>query len=213
MKLLNSSYYGDELYVDDEGRLGGLVNPESIFSGEYAGFFGELANYKYKYRHAHDQLSVLAVQGNKFYVVSENNYISDTIHALNRVLSGKKSDAIDELKNFVYTYYKDENDELDPIGSLILKQIESKECSELSIVTNTGMKSHVFGDKGVDYLKISEKDDYVSKLAILLSGGLVFPTMSDKKTWYYIKGLILPGINWDRDLVDQDLLKVRAYDN
>jgi hypothetical protein len=50
---------------------------------------------------------------------------------------------------------------------------------------------------GVQYKKISERDDYMAKVAILMKGGIIFPTLSDKSTWFYITGCNLPGINYN----------------
>ena len=44
-------------------------------------------------------------------------------------------------------------------------------------------------DQGEDYMGISTREDFVSKLNILLDGGLIFPTMSDKKSWKYLRGI------------------------
>lgn len=225
MFYLNGTYYRDNngqlsLNTDEDGNLNG-IDPENIFTGTGSGFIGELSDYKYMYRHSHDQLSVMATNNNKFYVISENNYLSDIVSALNRAIQEPylQGDAFSELKSFVYNYMADEDGVLDPIGSIILTQIdkwrklpesERRKC-KLELVTFPGMKSDEPGDAGVDYFQISQKDDYVSKLTILQEGGIIFPTMSDKKTWVYIKGITLPGIDWHGDMRNQSLLRARVF--
>ena len=44
---------------------------------------------------------------------------------------------------------------------------------------------------------MSAREDYISKFSALLSGRMIFPTQSDKKTWGYVKGLMLPGLNFN----------------
>lgn len=228
---MNGTYFDDkgklELNLDEEGRINGRL-PEQIFAysknndeGDSNGFFGELAKYKYLYRHAHDQLSVLAAAGNKYYVISENNYITDTVHYLNRAAAFYRSNAsqlssgieeFDDLCNFSYNLIEDQDEYIKPLGSIILKQILGGLVKNLDVCIFSGMKSDFRGDKGVDYATISRRDDYISKLAILLNGGLVFPTMSDKKTWTFIKGFVLPGINWAKTITGADILGFVAHD-
>lgn len=232
---MNGTYYEEDgkykLNLDEDGRLNGR-KPEEIFAytdkkdrndnSSSNGFFGELANYKYQYRHAHDQLSVLAAAGNKYYVISENNYITDTVHFLNKAIKfyqandrrlSSEIEEFDELCNFSYNLIEDPDDYLDPIGSVIIKSILNKKTSgNIEVCTFSGMKSDYRGDKGVDYATISRRDDYIAKLQILLSGGIVFPTMSDKKTWTFLRGILLPGINWASKLTGNDILRVQAFD-
>ena len=230
---MNGTYYEEDgkykLNLDEDGRLNGR-KPEEIFAyrdkkdrndnSSSNGFFGELANYKYQYRHAHDQLSVLAAAGNKYYVISENNYITDTTHFLNRAIKfyqanderlSSEIEEFDELCNFSYNLIED--DYLAPIGSVIIKSILNRKTSgNIEVCTFSGMKSDYRGDNGVDYATISRRDDYIAKLQILLNGGIIFPTMSDKKTWTFLRGILLPGINWASKLTGKDILRVQAFD-
>ena len=41
------------------------------------------------------------------------------------------------------------------------------------------------GDSGQDYFEISRREDYLSKVAILESGGILSLTLSDKKKYVY----------------------------
>jgi hypothetical protein len=49
---------------------------------------------------------------------------------------------------------------------------------------------------GVSYKKITEREDWLAKAAILKQGGIIFPTLSDKSTWFYVTGVTVPGINY-----------------
>ena len=48
-----------------------------------------------------------------------------------------------------------------------------------------GFKTDKKGDTGQDYFEISRREDYLSKVAILESGGILSLTLSDKKKYVY----------------------------
>lgn len=163
-------------------------------------FIKELAKWKYQYRHAHDQLTVLATGNNKFYEISDNNYISDVTRFIN-----KRSQEFEDIKSDVYNYFEDvdNKDALGntPIyGSLILEEITSNPDAFISLRNFIGFKTDKHGDQGSDYFQISKKEDYVSKATILEKGGIIMPTLSDKKTWLYIDGIKLPGLDYSNTI-------------
>ena len=45
----------------------------------------------------------------------------------------------------------------------------------------------------------------MSKVTMLISGGLIYPTMSDKKTWVFLDGIKLPGINYKEGAAKKNL--------
>jgi len=65
----------------------------------------------------------------------------------------------------------------------------------LRFITFGGFRSDDPSDIGEDYMEISEREDYISKISILLDGGMLSPTMSDKKSWGYLRGVPLKGID------------------
>jgi hypothetical protein len=82
-------------------------------------FVKELGNWKYEYRHAHDQLSVLATGGNRFYEMSDNDYMSDVLRDMN-----KRGKFFRDLKGDPYNYYTGETDNFGktvPRGSITIK--------------------------------------------------------------------------------------------
>ena len=174
-----------QLNITPNGTLNG--RPIETAIGSF-GFVGMLTNAKYKYTHDHDQLSVLATKGNRYYVISENSLITDVTDDINACLTGDK-DPINKLKSFSYNYMEQGKRKL---GSIIIKQVESG--SKLKVVTVAGFKTDQKGDNGQDYAEISPAEDYITKCQILMQGGLIFPTMSDKKTWTYLTGIEIPGL-------------------
>jgi len=89
-----------QLNITPNGTLNG--RPIETAIGSF-GFIGMLTNAKYKYTHDHDQLSVLATKGNRYYVISENSLITDVTDDINACLTGDK-DTINKLKSFSYNY-------------------------------------------------------------------------------------------------------------
>lgn len=164
-------------------------------------FVRELANWKYQYRHSHDQLTVLATNNNKFYEISDNNYVSDVARMIN-----KRTAELDELLADPFAYFKGEKDvtgETPIYGSAILKEITRNENAFITLRNFVGFKTDKRGDYGSDYFEISKREDYVSKATILEQGGIIMPTLSDKKTWLYIDGIKLPGLDYS-DTVDDN---------
>ena len=159
-------------------------------------FVSVLSNYKYRYQHATIELSVL-VADNKYYTMSDNNHISDVTDEIN------KGDKIVEMLS-QYCYNLDTDQFGNHIGSIIVKAAQKaiKEGRQLDmqVCTVAEFKTNDKADKGAGYFDIGEAEDYTQKAVILEDGGLIFPTMSDKKTWVYISGLDIPGIKYKRDL-------------
>lgn len=187
---------------NDRGRLnvvktdnGWNINGRSIgsvFNSKGAGFVGLLSTWAYNYKKSQDQLSVLANKQNRQYLISENNYLTDAIDDMNMSIEGDFQ-KVDDLKGFVYNWFKPSDGPI--CGSIILKNYSSKTPNKLRIVTDAGFKTDVKGDIGEDYAEISQVQDEVSKIEMLLAGKIILPTMSDKKTWGYIDGITLPGLN------------------
>ena len=103
LHFLNTiSTNGKTLNLDNEGRVrlknGRAVPLESVY--ENLAFVKELGNWKYQYRHAHDELTVLATGNNRFYEMSDNDLFSDTLRALN-----KRNQWYEDLKKDPYNYY------------------------------------------------------------------------------------------------------------
>lgn len=187
---------------NDRGRLnvvktdnGWNINGRSIgsvFNSKGAGFVGLLSTWAYNYKKSQDQLSVLANKQNRQYLISENNYLTDAIDDMNMSIEGDFQ-KVDDLKGFIYNWFKPSDGPI--CGSIILKNYSSKTPNKLRIVTDAGFKTDVKGDIGEDYAEISQVQDEVSKIEMLLAGKIILPTMSDKKTWGYIDGITLPGLN------------------
>lgn len=205
-KLFNENDFGVFIKFingfNDNGKLnvqktndGYVINSRPIrevFNGRYTGFVGELAKWAYNYKKSTDLLSVFGNNRNKMYLISENNYITDVIDELNASIDGDNT-KVEELSTFVYNYAKQEGGA--NYGSMILKNFLSKNPKRLHFITDSGFKTDDKDDAGQDYAQISQAQDEVSKIQILLEGNIIFPTMESKKTWGFIDGITLPGLD------------------
>lgn len=191
IKLLNGLVYEDnktgkvELNLPD--NVGNIFNQNT--------FVFELAKYKYEYVRDHDQLTVLATGGNNFYVISENNLITDRVDELE-----KDPQFVERMLGIPYNAIESTTDlKGNKIyrGSAVLKHVKVPGHTPLRFHTFIGFKSDARGDQGIDYTAISLREDYIAKSAILLRGGMLFATLADKKTYGYITGVNLPGLQFE----------------
>ena len=199
IRFLNTISTNGRLNIDKEGNVLGMRNRRGNpvkFDNVYSemAFIKELGNWKWAYRKAHDQLTVLALDGNRYYEMSDNDYISDVLRGLN-----KRDRQFEELKEDSYNYFIGERDALGKQhveGSITLKQLTQNPDLKLLLRHFIGFKTDKKGDQGSDYFEISKQEDYLSKVTILENGGLIMLTLSDKKKYCYLDGVVLPGINY-----------------
>ena len=187
-----------KLNVDDNMayslRGSGKVRLETIY--DRFAFTKNLATWVYNYRHNSDQLTVLGTGKNKFYLMSDNNYMSDVVHDLNM----RNSDFVeltDGRDPFIYR--KLEDDAFGGkhfIGSYVLDQLANNPNLRIGLHNFIGFRTDNKDDIGSDYFDISHTEDCISKLCILESGGIIMPTLSDKKSWTFVSGIKLPGIDY-----------------
>lgn len=187
-----------QLNVDDNVAYhlkgNGRVRLETIY--DRFAFTKNLATWVYNYRHNSDQLTVLGTGKNKFYLMSDNNYMSDVVHDLNM----RNSDFVeltDGRDPFIYR--KLEDDAFGGkhfIGSYVLDQLANNPNLRIGLHNFIGFRTDNKDDIGSDYFEISHTEDCISKLCILESGGIIMPTLSDKKSWTFVSGIKLPGIDY-----------------
>lgn len=167
------------------------------------GVVSQLANAKYSYNTSHKQSSVIAPGNNKYYAMSEKN----TITFMTEELSDPGSQLITDVKDCPYYTF------IDPITGIsqttfILDNVLNKGC-KVKFVNDVGYRNDdVRGDAGRDYMQIGTPEDLIGKISFLQKDYMVFPTMSNKKTYGAIfledqngNRVHLPGIrfihNWN----------------
>lgn len=199
------------------------VNAEDVYSNNP--FVRMLSESKYKYQHQKEDMSVLVTDNKRYYTISENNLISDVTDELS-----KGGAVADTLNSYCYNIYTDQltDPEGNTIevteGSILLKAVKELAAGrnlDLKVCTLSQFKSDEEPNEGHDYFDISEVEDYVAKTAILEGGNIIFPTMSDKKTWVYIdlgtlangKKRTIPGIKYDQIEGDNEHLQASNLDD
>lgn len=198
LQFLRDISKNGKLNVDDNMAYSlrgfGKVRLETIY--DRFAFTKNLATWVYNYRHNSDQLTVLGTGKNKFYLMSDNNYMSDVVHDLNM----RNSDFVeltDGRDPFIYR--KLEDDAFGGkhfIGSYVLDQLSNNPNLRIGLHNFIGFRTDNKDDVGSDYFDISHTEDCISKLCILESGGIIMPTLSDKKSWTFVSGIKLPGIDY-----------------
>lgn len=198
LQFLRDISKNGKLNVDDNMayslRGSGKVKLETIY--DRFAFTKNLATWVYNYRHNSDQLTVLGTGKNKLYLMSDNNYMFDVVHDLNM----RNSDFVeltDGRDPFIYR--KLEDDAFGGkhfIGSYVLDQLSNNPNLRIGSHNFIGFRTDNKNDIGSDYFDISHTEDCISKLCILESGGIIMPTLSDKKSWTFVSGIKLPGIDY-----------------
>ena len=156
-------------------------------------FVNELAKYQSMNNKVKNEMMNLLTNNNKAYTQGENNTVSDI---LADIQDENPENAVKQrIQNFCYNKH-----------SIVLRRIAQNEGNKMAkILMNNyaGFKTDQNDDYGSDYNQVSDVEDYMSKVTILISGGLIFPTMSDKKTYMYlqasdqsINGFLIPGIDY-----------------
>ena len=168
-----------------EVQLDTLYNKDS--------FVNELAKYQSMNNKVKNEMMNLLTNNNKAYTQGENNTVSDILADIQD--ENPNNEAKQRIQNFCYNKH-----------SIVLRRIAQNEGNKMAkILMNNyaGFKTDQNNDYGSDYNQVSNIEDYMSKVTMLISGGLIYPTMSDKKTYMYlqasdqaINGFLIPGIDY-----------------
>lgn len=168
-----------------EVQLDTLYNKDS--------FVNELAKYQSMNNKVKNEMMNLLTNNNKAYTQGENNTVSDILADIQD--ENPNNEAKQRIQNFCYNKH-----------SIVLRRIAQNDGNKMAkILMNNyaGFKTDQNDDYGSDYNQVSEVEDYMSKVTMLISGGLIYPTMSDKKTYMYlqasdqaINGFLIPGIDY-----------------
>lgn len=151
----------------------GVIQPTQVWNTQ--GFVKEIANY-YAYQHATDKsLSSYGPDGNSYYMVSQNNFAKDR---LNEIVNDK--DTFDNLNAVVYN------------GNSIILNAVKRGNKDLSTETLINFKDTTSQDVGRDYFGITDREDYIAKMVAVFNDRIIFPTVADKKTYHFIRGIKLP---------------------
>lgn len=167
------------------------VNLDTLYNKD--SFVNELAKYQSMNNKVKNEMMNLLTNNNKAYTQGENNTVSDILADIQD--ENPNNPAKQRIENFCYNKH-----------SIVLRRIAQNEGNKMAkILMNNyaGFKTDQNDDYGSDYNQVSDVEDYMSKVTMLISGGLIYPTMSDKKTYMYlqasdqaINGFLIPGIDY-----------------
>lgn len=152
---------------------GKTVSPKSIWSN--VGYVKTLANY-YAFVHATDKgLSSYGPDGNTYYMVSQNSFVKDRVHEMIT-----DPQVLADLNSVNYNQH-----------SIILSAINGGN-KNIQVETLINFKDETSYDAGRDYFKITDREDYIAKMTAVLNDRIIFPTVADKKTYHFLRGIKLP---------------------
>lgn len=152
---------------------GKKVSPKAIWSN--VGYVKTLANY-YAFVHSTDKgLSSYGPDGNSYYLVSQNNFVKDRV---NEMLTDPQ--VLSDLKSVNYNQ-----------NSIILNAI-SQGNKNIQVETFINFKDETSYDAGRDYFGITDREDYIAKMTAVMNDRIIFPTVADKKTYHFLRGVKLP---------------------
>lgn len=139
------------------------------------GYVKALANY-YAFVHATDKgLGSLGPDGNSYYMVSQNNFAKDRVNELIT-----DPELFHNLEAVVYNEH-----------SIILSAVRNGN-KNIQVETFINFKDETSYDAGRDYFNITQREDYLAKMTAIFNDRIIFPTVADKKTYHFIRGIKLP---------------------
>lgn len=169
-----------------------VTSPADIYNN--VGFIKALAN-AYAYTHATDNsLSSLGPDGTSYYMVSQNNFTKDRISELN-----ENPQLVERLKSVVWN------------GKSLL--LENAGINPLSVETFINFKDQTSHDTGRDYFGITDREDYLAKMTAVFNDRIIFPTVADKKTYHFIKGVQLPHERLQLQFTDRGTIVTYGKDS
>ena len=166
----------------------------------------------YNYTKSQSDFMQHGANNTKLYQLAQAHTASDITDDMNSTHLDKNdkktiifSRVINDMLKYIYnkTYYPYKNGQK-TAECLILKHFEDVSAMKLNGLYAPKLQLHTHGGVqlqndytgGESYKRITEREDYIAKIAILQQGGMLFPTLSDKSTWFYITGIKMPGLNY-----------------
>lgn len=161
-------------------------------------FTSNLANWQYRYKQATTQLSVKGSGDNLKYLISQNNFLTDSTRDFNK--KGPQFQLISSGTDpYIYSTRIDPNTGQSIwAGSFVLNGLLNNAQAQVELQLFDGFRTDNKGDYGADYFQITNDEDILCKMRFLIDNTLTGPTMSDKKSYYgvHLKGIRIPGIDY-----------------
>lgn len=179
-------------YLDDcvDSETGKLNNKVVETGYSKLGFVKNLGTWQGATNRVRTQQQALGLEGKKLYSISQNNTISTIIDCLN--IRTENDPLMQRLTRFSYNLNTSGQF---AEGSIILKGIRNNQDFRIQALEYIGFRTDNRNDTGTPYKEEHEIDDYIAKMTMLQNGMLIFPTLSDKGTWYCMQILNNNGSN------------------
>lgn len=199
IQFLNNIVVNNQLNVTDDNKfyVGSLPVALDLIYTKFA-FTSNLANWQYRYKQATTQLSVKGSGDNLKYLISQNNFLTDSTRDFNK--RGPQFQLISSGTDpYIYSTRTDPNTGQSIwAGSFVLNGLLNNDQAQVELQLFDGFRTDNKGDYGADYFQITNDEDMLCKMRFLMDNTLTGPTMSDKKSYYgvHLKGIRIPGIDY-----------------
>lgn len=199
IQFLNNIVVNNQLNVTDDNKfyVGSLPVALDLIYTKFA-FTSNLANWQYRYKQATTQLSVKGSGDNLKYLISQNNFLTDSTRDFNK--RGPQFQLISSGTDpYIYSTRVDPNTGQSIwAGSFVLNGLLNNDQAQVELQLFDGFRTDNKGDYGADYFQITNDEDMLCKMRFLMDNTLTGPTMSDKKSYYgvHLKGIRIPGIDY-----------------
>ena len=163
-----------------------------------SGFLIDLAKMVGQYKLANKEAMQIGPNNTKLYTYAQHHQASATVEEMNHLFD-ENGNRIENtiLTDMIQSPYIMSSDGK---GSIIAETLADKdfnpEHNKIQLATFEGVRLNVSKSGGNKYSEISSREDWLSKARILQDGYIIFPTLSDKSTWFYLMGFVLPGIDY-----------------
>ena len=199
IQFLNNIVVNNQLNVTDDNKfyVGSLPVALDLIYTKFA-FTSNLANWQYRYKQATTQLSVKGSGDNLKYLISQNNFLTDSTRDFNK--RGPQFQLISSGTDpYIYSTRVDPNTGQSIwAGSFVLNGLLNNDQAQVELQLFDGFRTDNKGDYGADYFQITNDEDILCKMRFLMDNTLTGPTMSDKKSYYgvHLKGIRIPGVDY-----------------
>lgn len=199
IQFLNNIVVNNQLNVTDDNKfyVGSLPVALDLIYTKFA-FTSNLANWQYRYKQATTQLSVKGSGDNLKYLISQNNFLTDSTRDFNK--RGPQFQLISSGTDpYIYSTRTDPNTGQSIwAGSFILHNMLNNDQAFVELQSLDGFRTDSKGDYGADYFQMTNDEDILSKIRFLMDNSLIFQTLSDKKSYFavHLKGFRMPGIDY-----------------
>lgn len=199
IQFLDNIVKNNELNVTDDNKFYVGYQPVALdlIYTKFA-FTSNLANWQYRYKQATTQLSVKGSGDNLKYLISQNNFLTDSTRDFNK--RGPQFQLISSGTDpYIYSTRTDPNTGQSIwAGSFVLNGLLNNDQAQVELQLFDGFRTDNKNDYGADYFQITNDEDMLCKMRFLMDNTLTGPTMSDKKSYYgvHLKGIRIPGIDY-----------------